>query len=449
MLCGLLPLAMPITVLAAASFTGRETVELLVAPVLVGVALFEIRTRGAPATRLRWPALALASLIAGSTAVILAGQTPPPEFGARLVPAVWRYATGTYFVEAQHFAPLHDTMVWLGGLALAVVVERALREAPAARDAMTRMAIFGAAAAAAFAVYRLAEISLRREDPIGAAVGFLISLRFNPHVADLNAGGSLYALFEVPATWLAIRARRREMWIAAPFLLLAIWVTGSRSALAASVVAGGLAWAWDRRVSRRILAGAVVGILAAAWLVTLNTGRNEASPGLALGIRARLVPVALQLSTYRPVFGLGLGRFRPASAGLMDEELRTMFPGSAGGENAHNNYLQILVELGLAGLATWLWMLGTVARAFVISRRSAPLDPGAVGVAAGLAAFLITCLGGHPLLIPQVLLPYSLVLGLAAGLVPESPSPGTRRRQAFVAAGVVSVLLLSLTWRLP
>ena len=42
-------------------------------------------------------------------------------------------------------------------------------------------------------------------------------------------------------------------------------------------------------------------------------------------------------------------------------------------------------------------------------------DPLRYGVFAGVAAFLLTCLSGHPLLIPEVAYPFWIALGLAVG----------------------------------
>jgi hypothetical protein len=117
------------------------------------------------------------------------------------------------------------------------------------------------------------------------------------------------------------------------------------------------------------------------------------------------------------------------------------------GQNAHNNFLQILGELGVPALLAFLWLVVPVVRRW-------PWEPGstsdsvvyASAMAAGLATFLITALFGHPLLIPQVAAAFFLALGLTSALRP-APA-GTRRvGQVMLWAAIVGVVV-SLPWRI-
>jgi hypothetical protein len=146
----------------------------------------------------------------------------------------------------------------------------------------------------------------------------------------------------------------------------------------------------------------------------------------------------------RPVFGIGIGRYS-----LDSEEFSTSaLPSFLRRENAHNNFLQILAELGFVGFAAFAWLLLAVGHRIWRARTEGGLSPPALGAAAGLIAFLLTCLVGHPLLIPEVAYAFWLVLGLATVLVPDAP-PTANAMQVrgswplrSVVTGSVAVLLV-------
>jgi len=156
-------------------------------------------------------------------------------------------------------------------------------------------------------------------------------------------------------------------------------------------------------------------------------------------IRQELVGISLELAARRPVFGYGLGRFAAESAPLVSNTLQATWPAASGGENAHNNYLQILVELGAFGLVAFLWFVGAAFGPLAKQAWHRALGPEALGVTAGLLAFLLTCLGGHPLLLPRVLVPFGLFVGVAAGWTPAgSPRPWLRRVAVAAACAVLA-----------
>jgi hypothetical protein len=122
--------------------------------------------------------------------------------------------------------------------------------------------------------------------------------------------------------------------------------------------------------------------------------------------------------------------------------------------------VQILAEFGLTGLGAFLLILLGVSRrvARALDQASGPVWWGA---AAGLIVFLISCLGGHPLLIRDVTYAFWMLLGVVAGhsglalrLAPlaqdRSSAPGgsrasRRARQAVIAVAVI--LAASLPFR--
>jgi O-antigen ligase len=158
----------------------------------------------------------------------------------------------------------------------------------------------------------------------------------------------------------------------------------------------------------------------------------------ALGIRVELARTSFRLLGDAPVFGIGIGRFYARSAEqIRDPEVRAIYPR----ENAHNNFLQILAELGIAGL---LAFSAALALALAGVRGDARVPLHSAGAVAAVCAFLLTCLAGHPLLTPEVSIAYWSVLGALAKAHP-GPSNGAARVVLLVS---VAALLVTLPWRI-
>jgi O-antigen ligase len=175
---------------------------------------------------------------------------------------------------------------------------------------------------------------------------------------------------------------------------------------------------------------------------TLRPGR--ATVNEALSVRWHLAIVSLRVAATDPLLGVGAGRLHAASAPYIPPDLTAMYPPAAAGENAHNNFLQVLAESGLLGFIAFLWLLA--AATGPPSRWRAPdmsdgLAPGLVG---GFVAFLLTCLAGHPLLIEYVRTCFFLWAGLsAARLAPPDPSsPGRTWSARFLAAALALIAIL-------
>jgi len=160
--------------------------------------------------------------------------------------------------------------------------------------------------------------------------------------------------------------------------------------------------------------------------------------------RLDMAIVSVQLAARHPIVGIGLDEFHGASVPFITPGAIARFPPAAGGENAHNNFLQILVELGGAGLAAFLWLLLSPGLAFARGLRGSMVSSESVGLAAGVFAFLLSCLAGHPLMVAQAALPFFLTLGLLAASLPaRAPRrASTARRAAAIGLAAIALALI-------
>ena len=333
-----------------------------------------------------------------------------------------------YFLTAQ---PLVTAMLLVEGLVLLLAVADVTAEDAPEREQILRMLVLGAAATASFNLLRLVTAAVPQEHPWSAFATYFATVRVNIHYPDLNAAGSYFALTLPIAAALVTRV---PAFSAACALLIAagLWMTGSRTALAATlgmaVASGVLVLARSSQRRRLVIAGLalVVSIAAALWM-WYPQRTYTASSWWALQTRLELAKAALRMTSDHPVFGVGIGGFLPLSPVYVADTLATL---SKVRENAHNYYLQVAAELGVPGLLVFLAVLATAARAGI---RTAGRNAVSWALLTGLAAFLVTCLAGHPLLVSFVAYPFWIALGLAAAPATAIPSLGRPARWAAVA----------------
>jgi O-Antigen ligase len=258
---------------------------------------------------------------------------------------------------------------------------------------------------------------------------------------DVNAAGSYILLVLGISIGLALtRARGRSAAIAASVVLAAALVlSGSRTAfVAAGVVAvyiGGVFVFESMRV-RVALAVAILVVIVAAFTAI---GRGGAE---SLNMRYGFTVASARMIAARPLFGVGVGRYYTTSALALPPYLAWWY----GRENAHNYFLQLASELGLIGTVAFFWLLiatvGDAARSALAGRT----DALAGGALAGIAAYLITCLAGHPFLVPETALPLWVTLGIVATVRPTQDHQTGSVRLPFREL-IAGALLLSVAWR--
>ena len=373
----------------------------------------------------RWPSwraasIAFAAVAVASMLVELAAVRvliSPELFWTSLPDEIASYMSRGRSDLAGRFSPVPSATAILEGVLLFSAII-SLPDGPANAVRVLRMFVLGASAAATLNIARFAGAVLRSESPAQAVTDLLRTARISVGFGDVNAAGSLFVLAIFTAAGLALAARSSGrpastpessrasrppapspwtlIWLLATCLCaLALWLSGSRAAFLAGIAAAILWLAWrGGRVARRALPALALAALIGIWLFP-NPIVDRSAVG-AMSIRMELARVSFRLLGESPVFGIGIGRFYSRSgAQIRDPAVSAIYPR----ENAHNNFLQILAELGLVGLVSFAVVL--VGVAVVAVRSLAPWSP-AAGAAVGVAAFLITCLAGHPLLTPEV-----------------------------------------------
>jgi O-antigen ligase len=413
-----------------------------------------------PAAADAWPAnaaLVLGMVVAASLAVqlsVLLEQLGAAAFREHLTNLVTR---ADLLMLRRSVPALQAAALLLEGLALYYAATRIAQLSPRFPRRLMAAVAVGGVAAAAVNIERIARAALRSGSSLSELIHFINTQRINEHYVDMNAAGSYFVL----ALWIAVGlacARRRVAWVvASAAIAVALWMTGSRAALLAGCFALVVPVFSVTRVDRRrgwLVFAAVllaIGIGAAAILWAMPMRGNQRDATAALMVRLELTRTAFNMLASRPIFGIGTGQFYARSGEFSSPELLALFP-PARNENAHNNFLQILAELGIVGFVAFMWVLALAARRAIARLRSD--GPALVGTAAGMTAFLITCLGGHPLLIPEVSASFWLALAILSTAErryhPVTHPAGqlvTRRRLQRLAATIAAVLIATLPVR--
>jgi O-antigen ligase len=407
-----------VTILHRASDSAGEAVGLVAAATVCGALLRLGATtdRGA-----RWPAVgAFAAVIVVSHANALRTHWPDLD----------RSVLGTG----------EPALVWLIGLGLAVIAARIARQHRRLGEAAARTLIVGASLVALASLVEVAGIAAGAAHPIGAAIETMFTARISPVFPDPNAAGSYFALLAVAAAvlWLTLARANQKVaranlkvrptygrpWL--PWLLLlalGLWLTGSRTAMASAVSALLAAWVLMVRPRlRAVVAAALASAVVVTYLVMAPPARQpQATSAYAARVRVDMARVALTMARQHPLLGVGPGNFQTASRPFISPELAAMFPPAASGENAHNQFLQVLAELGVPGLVAFVAVLLTPFRSSWRALRPRGGSVEGLALCAGTMALLISGLAGHPLLSPPVTLSFMLALGLTAGLTSAPP----------------------------
>jgi O-Antigen ligase len=220
-------------------------------------------------------------------------------------------------------------------------------------------------------------------------------------------------------------------------VLVATWVVTARGALRLRVIA---------------LAAVVVLAIAGSFVRAKLLERDPTFRGG--GFREQFYETSFRMIADRPLAGVGIGQYYFVSSLYLTPQMAWTY----GFENAHNYFLQIGAELGLAGLLLFTAFSALGGAALVMAIRHVP-DSRLLGATAGVLAFLGTCLTGHPLLTSEVAYPFWIQFGLAIGLAgsavlnsrrdvaaaPSSLAPSAQSRRAWATVAVFACWIVAVT----
>jgi O-antigen ligase len=435
-MAGLGPVAGGWAVVLSSLYGPTHAFEQLVLGVLIGAGL---RIWRSPVPlRLAEPAVLLGAVaVASAIAVqpaLLVHQSP----GVTVTDYIRMLLSGAYFDRGMLAQPLTFAMMTIEAVALAVVSERLVREDPALASRIVRMVVVGHAGLAAISMTRIIGAALQTDQMLPSIARLLRDVRVSTY-ADLNAAGSVFAMVFVAGTGLLPGSWRWRFltFVALIVIGIGLWLAGSRTALLA--VAAGLfvllvTQAIRRRGPMRWLAvSAIVAAIAVAlWTTARYPAIRNTSPSSALQVREFLAHIGVEMWRSAPLLGVGIGRFWAESANYGGADR----PFGIGNENAHENFLQVLAEQGIVGLAALVFALVTLlAAAFRPAIMRSPLHR---CVAAGIFVFVLTWFGGHPLLLAEAGFAFWLLAGVLAGAT-EAPRSGPWRMFLVLAAAVLLV----------
>lgn len=363
-------------------------------------------------------ALFIVTIIA-SCAVSLAVEryywAGPPSF----LQASVQYLARGYLGRAGEFHVIPVALLLIEGMGLLAVIPSVCAADRRWTRQLLRMLVIGGVGGAAASMLRIAFAFMHSADPFDLLSRLSAgNIRLSLLVPDVNAAGSYFVLVGLLALGgAASSSRSLPFWLAAvAFSGIGLLLTGSRSAVSAGLLVllmgSWLLFAWRDVPRRRRIA--ISGVTVAVALAILFTslfpevmfGRRARR---ALDMRGAFITTSLRMLASAPVFGVGIGNYYSYSSGFMPPWLEKVYPR----ENAHNYFLQMAAELGIVGGVLFILVIARPLRRSVRALVASRGDPELAGVVAGLAAFLTTCLSGHPLLQPPVAYAFWTCLGLA------------------------------------
>ena len=358
----------------------------------------------------------------------------------------FRSSSTTYLHrDAMPVPGLVDAALLIEGVTLFLVILDCSRRRPDFPRRLVVASLTGAGCVALVNLSAVVDRVVSSSVPMEEVVWYLGGVgRPSGHVADVNAAGSYFLLMAMTGIGLTLAGGRRLSYYAGLLSLAlgaAFWLAGSRTAVAAALIVcvGALTrsgWRLKPTRGRRatLAAAALVAVVLPIAVLWAYPGRDGAGGALTSArIRVDFVATGLRMWATDPIFGVGAGRYYGTSERFMGPCIKDLWR-----ENAHNNVLQIGAELGLLGFVGFVGLLVAGARSVrdALRTRAGPPEPLLAGASAGIAAYLVTCLAGHPLLTPETAYPFWILGGVTVALAHRRSDASTVPARRYVITGV-------------
>jgi O-antigen ligase len=250
---------------------------------------------------------------------------------------------------------------------------------------------------------------------------------YGPYVNHNHYAGLMEMLAPIPLVYAFSRfARGKKRWLAAgaaSFMGASIFLSGSRGGMAAFAVQTAIFfWLLFRERTRNGVALLSAAFLLVALASIAFIGGSEVSDRLAsispirhgdlsTQLRMKIDADAFHMFAGRPLLGWGLGTF-PA----VYPQFRSFYT-DAFVNAAHNDYLQLLTEMGAFGFAIAIWFLVAAIRPAIRKIKNWPSDiNGAVAFASllGICGILVHSLVDFNLQIPANAMLFYVLCTVAA-----------------------------------
>jgi O-antigen ligase len=337
----------------------------------------------------------------------------------------YRYVTGSRF------------LLYCAYGMLVFVMTQSLRRGSQSRQLATVATIYGSAVAL-FALVQGAASNGRIYWVRSTDVGGWI---YGPYVNHNHYAGLMEMLVPIPLvfflTSFASGTRKLMAGLAVVLMASTIFLSGSRGGMIAFILEIAflvvVTRAKEQRRRTALLAG--LALLVSAALVYWMEGRefaqrvmsihSETHFELAGGTRISILKDALRIFTKRPIFGWGFGTFS-----VIYPQFRSFYSGLSI-DQAHNDYLQWLVETGLLGLVIVGWFLLRLFRAALKKIEDWASNPSAAASLAallGCVGILVHSLFDFNLQIPANATLFFVLAALAAAPAFQEPSHRRKHR---------------------